>query len=86
MSEQRTLGASSPPAVPDASWGLARPRGLPRPTSSPALCAAGLVLLMWSIVASPILAAFGGVLFVVSFVVWIRELTHERRAEREDDT
>ncbi len=65
----------------DAEWALALPFHLPRPTSAPALCAAGVVLLFWSILASPILAVFGGALFLVSFVIWIRELTHERRTE-----
>ncbi len=76
-----TAGPGAAPGTPDAGWSLALPHHLPRPTSAPALCAAGVVLVFWSIVASAILAAFGGALFLVSFVIWIRELTHERRTE-----
>ncbi len=76
MSDRRSGGDP-----PGEGWSLALPHHLPRPTSSPALCAAGTVLVMWSVVASPILAVFGGALFVVSFAIWIRELVHERRTE-----
>ncbi len=75
----RTPGRDAAP--PDEGWSLALPYHLPRPTSAPALAAAGVVLLFWSIAASAILAVFGGALFLVSFVIWIRELTHERRTE-----
>ncbi len=73
-------GGSAPRST-DAEGSLALPFHLPRPTSAPALCAAGVVLLLWSVVASPVLAVFGGGLFLVSFVIWIRELTHERTTE-----
>ncbi len=77
MTERSETGRTPSPEA----WSLALPHHLPRPTSSPALCAAGVVLLLWSVVASPVLAAFGGALFVVSSAVWIRELVHERRTE-----
>ncbi len=80
MSDPTPRGPTAAGA-PDAGWSLAAPFHLPRPTSSPALCAAGVLLLAWSLVASPLLAVFGGALFVVSLVIWIRELMHERRAE-----
>ncbi len=83
MGEPERGRGAEPPAAAEAGWGEARPRMLPRPTSSPALCAAGIVLIMWSIVASPVLAVFGGALFVAALVIWVRELIHERRTERE---
>ncbi len=79
MADPGTGGPAAPPT--GAGGSLALPYHLPRPTSAPALCAAGVVLLFWSIVASPVLAGFGGGLFLVSLVIWIRELTHERRTE-----
>ncbi len=82
MSEDTPRGPATPHPVPDGTWGSARPRTLPRPTSAPALCAAAVVLLFWSVVTSPILAGFGGALFIVSFVIWVKEVTDERRTGR----
>ncbi len=83
MSDPETTTRAGPRLRPEPDWGEPRPRHLPRPTSSPALCAAGVVLLFWSIVTSPVLAVFGGALFVTAFVIWIREVVHERRTERQ---
>ncbi len=69
-------------APPRERWSLALPYHLPRPTSAPALCAAGVVLVLWGVLASPLLAVFGGALFVVSSAIWIREVVHERRTQR----
>ncbi len=76
-------GTGGPAGAPPGGegWSLALPYHLPRATSAPALCAAGVVLLFWSVVASPVLAIFGGGLFVVSFGIWIREIVHERHTE-----
>ncbi len=77
MSDSGT-GKATPP---DERWSLALPYHLPRPTSSPALCAAGVVLVMWSFLGWPVLAPFGGALFAASLAIWIREIVHERRTQ-----
>jgi hypothetical protein len=68
----------------EAAWSPPRPASLPRPTAAPALCAAAIVLLLWSLVASPILALSGGALLVASLAAWIRELRNESRTEQDD--
>ncbi len=82
MTEPGTTPDGGPPLGPEPEWEGPRPRHLPRPTSSPVLCAAGVVLVCWSLLTSAVLAVAGGALFVTAFVIWIREIVHERQIEQ----
>lgn len=59
-------------------WSQARPAAVPRPTYVPAAMAFGLTLLLWGLVASPVVLGVGVAVVVASLVGWIREMRHER--------
>ncbi len=70
----------------DPGWSAPRPARIPRPTAWPALTAAAVVLLLWSLSTSPVVGGVGAVVFLVTLGGWIRELVHERRLERSERT
>jgi len=52
----------------------------PAPTIWPITIAAGLTLLAWGTVTSPIFSAVGALLFLAGIAGWIRELRRDARA------
>ncbi len=79
----------TPPGARDAperaadGWSEPRPAHVPRPTAWPMLCAAAVALLFFGVSSSPVVAAVGGLAFLVTLAGWIRELLHERRVARD---
>jgi hypothetical protein len=69
---------SSPP--PPQDWDLARPEKIPHPSLHPPAVALGVTLLVWGLISSPIVSAFGVVLFAVALAGWIKEIRHERKS------
>jgi hypothetical protein len=68
----------SSPAPDD--WGIARPEKPPPPTLYPAALSLAATLLVWGLISSLIVTAFGLALFVVTMAGWIREIRHERKS------
>ena len=54
-------------------------RGQPRPTWWPAALALGIVLVLWGIVTSLMVAAVGVAVLAVALAGWLGEVCHERR-------
>ncbi|MDB6019105.1 MAG: hypothetical protein JWR19_3594 [Pedosphaera sp.] len=65
--------------VPD-DWGIARPEKPSRPTLSPAAVSLGATLMVWGLISSLIVSAFGLVVFVLALAGWIKEIRHERKS------
>lgn len=57
----------------------------PAPTVWPATIAAGLTLLAWGTVTSPIFSSVGALLFLAGIAGWIRELRRDARAGQEGE-
>jgi hypothetical protein len=55
-------------------WSAALPEHIPAPTPWPPALALGVALSGWGLIASPVILAIGGVLFVVSLAGWIGDL------------
>ncbi|HEY3998871.1 MAG TPA: hypothetical protein VGO93_08415 [Candidatus Xenobia bacterium] len=63
----------------DETWSAALPEKIPRRTYTPAVVAAGLVLIFWGFITSPILTGAGIGLLGIGMAGWIEELQCERR-------
>ena len=50
---------------------------LPSPSIWPAVCAAGITLVLFGILTSLVLSAVGALLIALALAGWIRELRHE---------
>lgn len=72
------------PSGAGEGFGEPRPARVPRPTAWPMLCAAAVALVFFGVSSSAVVAAVGGLAFLVTLAGWIRELLHERRVERND--
>jgi hypothetical protein len=69
-----------PNTVAPEGWGIARPEKPPRGTLYPAAVALGATFLVWGLIASLIITAFGLVLFATAMAGWIAEIRHERKS------
>jgi hypothetical protein len=56
---------------------------MPAPTLWPVTIAAGLTLLAWGAVTSPIFSAVGALLLLLGIAGWVRELRRDARAGQE---
>lgn len=61
----------------------AAPPHMPAPTVWPVTIAAGLTLLAWGAVTSPIFSTVGALVLLMGIAGWIRELRRDARAGRE---
>lgn len=59
------------------------PPHMPAPTLWPVTIAAGLTLLAWGAVTSPIFSAVGALLLLLGIAGWVRELRRDARAGQE---
>jgi hypothetical protein len=62
-------------------WSRPRPEKLPAPTAWPVALALAVTLIVWGLVSSLILTAFGGALFIASMAGWVADIRHERKSE-----
>jgi hypothetical protein len=69
----------SSPAPPE-DWGIARPEKPSAPTLYPAALSLAATLLVWGLISSLIVTAFGLVLFAVTLAGWIKDIRHERKS------
>lgn len=58
------------------------PPQMPAPTLWPVTIAAGLTLLAWGSVTSPVFSAVGALLLLLGIAGWVRELRRDARAGR----
>lgn len=59
------------------------PPHMPAPTLWPVTIAAGLTLLAWGSVTSPVFSAVGALLVLLGIAGWVRELWRDARAGQE---
>ncbi len=59
------------------------PPHMPAPTLWPVTIAAGLTLLAWGSVTSPVFSAVGALLVLLGIAGWVRELRRDARAGQE---
>ena len=71
------------PMPPTDERDPAAPPPQPAPTLWPITIAAGLTLLAWGTVTSPIFSAVGALLFLVGIAGWVRELRRDARSGQE---
>ena len=58
-------------------WSRAMPEHIPEPTYWPVTLALGIAVFIWSLIATPLLALPGLILFVVALAGWIGEMRND---------
>lgn len=59
-------------------WNVPKPEALPRQTVWPVAAALGIVLTLWGVVTTFLIATVGVLVLAIATLGWIGELRHER--------